>query len=249
MKKSISKIAASLAIATLPMSGMVSASLILSADIAFAAGKSDGKGKSGDKSKGKSGDKTTGKPDSAGVGNEASARKGLNSLRRNINGLMNSSDPKMDGFRSFVLANATLREATDLLALAQGEFDNAQSDYDGLGLTGIATDDLAALQIELDGIVEPDADTATQEEIDAYNAAVSSLTESITVVEAYILESGELAEAVQGVADAEVGTSDEDRLQAFVDAMHAAGQTDFTIDDITDEMLEMFQKHLDGYSG
>lgn len=249
MKKAISKLAASVAIASLPMTGIASATLVLSADIAIAAGKSGDKGKSADKGKGKSGDKSTGKPETANKGSEASARKGLNSLRRNINGLMNSSDPKMEGFRSFVLANAALSEATDLLALAQGEFDAAQADYDSLELSGTATDDLAGLQAELDGLVEPDPDTATQEEIDAYNAAVEILTASIQVVEAYLIETDELAVAVQGVTDATVGTSEEDKLQAFVDAMHAAGQTDFTVDDITEDMLELFQKHLDSYSG
>ena len=199
MKKAISKLAASVAIASLPMTGIASATLVLSADIAIAAGKSGDKGKSADKGKGKSGDKSTGKPETANKGSEASARKGLNSLRRNINGLMNSSDPKMEGFRSFVLANAALSEATDLLALAQGEFDAAQADYDSLELSGTASDDLSALQAELDGLVEPDPDTATQEEIDAHNAAVESLTASIQVVETYLIEADELAVAVQGV--------------------------------------------------
>lgn len=49
--------------------------------------------------------------------------KGLNSLNRNINGLLNSSDPKMDAFRDLVNADAepSEQELQDAIEVALGE--------------------------------------------------------------------------------------------------------------------------------
>ena len=248
MKKSASRLIAALAICSLPMASITTAAVVISANPAFAAGKQDkadkpaNAGKPADKGKPAS----AGKSDKAG-GKEASARKGLNSLRRNINGLMNSSDPKMEGFRSYLLANQALVGVQDLFDLAQGEFDQAKTNYDALELSGDTTADLAALQGELDGLVAPDPETAAEEEINAYNAQVSALTTAITTVQTFITEEAELAVAAADLAEATNGTTEEDMLQAFVEAMHASGQTDFEIDDITEDMLEMFQRHIDDF--
>ena len=240
MFRKLSKTISAIAIASLPMASVSSAALVISADLAFAKGKPENTGKPA----------KAGKPEKAGNGNsgaKASQMKGLNSLKRNINGLMNSSDPKVAGFRSYLLANEALAGYEDLLAIAQGEYDTALADYEALGLTGDAEADLAGLNDALTNLAAPDPETATQEEIDAYNAQVAALTQSISTVETYLTESTELGDATQAVADATAGTTQEDLLQAYVEAMHASGQTDFTVDDITDDMLALFQKHIDDY--
>jgi hypothetical protein len=248
MKKSATRLMAALAISSLPMASITTAAVVVSANAAFAAGKPDKAGKPESAGKPDKAGKpaSAGKSDKAG-GKEASARKGLNSLRRNINGLMNSSDPKMAGFRNYLLANEALAGVQDLFDVAQGEFDQAKTNYDALELSGDTTADLAALQGELDGLVAPDPETATEEEINAYNAQVTTLTTAIATVQTYVTEEAELAIAAAELAEATKGTTEEDMLQAFVEAMHASGQTDFEIEDITDDMLEMFQSHIDNY--
>jgi len=73
-------------------------------DSAF-AGK-NGNGNSGGSGSGRSNDNrgksSSAKADKQQNRNLSAELKGLNSLNRNINGLVNSSDPKMDGFRKLV---------------------------------------------------------------------------------------------------------------------------------------------------
>lgn len=246
MKKLLKNTATVLLVSALPLAGIAAAGLMASADVAYAKGKSDDKGGGKDKSKDRGNDKDRGKPDNAGKSNSANELKGLNSLRRNINGLMNSSDPKMAGFRDYLLANEALANAQDALAALQDGYATASADYDALQLSGDPAFDLQALQSALDGLEAPGAD-ATQDQIDAYNAQVAQISSAISTVETFIDESADYDAAVQAVADATAGTTEEDKLQAFVQAMHASGQTDFTVDDITDEMLALFQSHIDDY--
>ena len=224
-----------LAVSSLPLT----ATLAVTTSAAYAKGKPETAGKP----------ENTGKPEGKGKsqGNPASAMKSLNSLKRNINGLMNSSDPKMEGFRSYLLANEALQDAEALLAIAQGEFDAAEAAYDALDLSGHPGVDLAALQTTLDGLVAPDPETATEEEIAAYNQQVEDLTAAMETIETYQTEYKELDDAMAAVIEASAGTTEDDLLQAFVEGMHASGQTDFTVDDITDEMLAQFQSHIDNY--
>lgn len=104
------------------------------ADIAAQAqGKSEGKGKSGSKgkssssksnsssSKGKSAATKVASVNGSGKEKNLNAQlAGLNSLKRNINGLMNSSDPGMVELRSYVANGAALDIATVERAAAQG---------------------------------------------------------------------------------------------------------------------------------
>ena len=83
-------------------------------DSAFAAkgGNGNGNGNSGGsrsgKSKGNRDGLVTAKVDKADKQNLSAELKGLNSLNRNINGLINSSDQKMDGFRTLVTTEVEL---------------------------------------------------------------------------------------------------------------------------------------------
>ncbi|MEO6395632.1 MAG: hypothetical protein ABIO40_06945 [Devosia sp.] len=134
-------------------------------------------------------DETTGH----GKGNLHSKLAGLNSLNRNINGLMNSSDPRMVEIREFVQASADLAAAEANLATANEALAGAGEDYDALvssfGLTAYdddpdayADNSLGALQARLDmlnGIVEDDPDNlAAADEALALALAIDAISTS-----------------------------------------------------------------------
>jgi hypothetical protein len=94
---------------------------------------SNGKSNAGGKGKSSNSEKSTGKPDkvasletAAVNGNSGKVKNlnaqlaGLNSLKRNINGLMNSADPRMEQIRQYVQAGA------DLVAVA-AELEQAET--------------------------------------------------------------------------------------------------------------------------
>jgi hypothetical protein len=104
---------------------------------------------------------TTETASTKGNGNLHAKLGGLNSLKRNINGLMNSADPRMDDIRAFVQASADLAAAQANLAQAQLDLAAAQGAYDLLAAsllptpydgdaTAYADTSLAALQTRLD---------------------------------------------------------------------------------------------------
>ena len=97
----LSRALSTAAIAALPLTSVSSAALVISADLAFAKGKPD----------------SAGKPAKAGNGNagtKAGLMKGLNSLKRNINGLMNGSDPKAAGFAAIFWQTRRLENTKSL---------------------------------------------------------------------------------------------------------------------------------------
>ena len=116
-------------------------------------GKSAGKGKA----KANNSSSTRGNRQYASLGpkpkNLHARLKGLNSLNRNINGLMNSSDPKMDLFREFVMAGADYEiSLTDFAALVSdietgGTFDALLATL-GLG-TGASSQEIYGKIAEL----------------------------------------------------------------------------------------------------
>ena len=100
-------------------------------DSAFAGkngnGNGNGNGNSGGSGLGRSNDNrgksSPAKADKQKNRNLSAELKGLNSLNRNINGLVNSSDPKMDGFRNLVDDDAepTEEELLAAIGVALGE--------------------------------------------------------------------------------------------------------------------------------
>jgi len=93
-------------------------------DSAF-AGK-NGNGNSGGSGSGRSNDNrgksASAKADKEQNRNLSAELKGLNSLNRNINGLVNSSDPKMDGFRDLLEGTEpTEEELLAAIEIAIGE--------------------------------------------------------------------------------------------------------------------------------
>jgi len=91
---------------------------------------------------------------------------GLNSLKRNINGLMNSSDPRMDGIREFVVASVALSAAEDEAEAAKKAYLDAQGEYRGI----LSDYDLpdgttpAILREQIDAIVIPVDNPETPED-------------------------------------------------------------------------------------
>lgn len=148
---------------------------------------------------------------------------GLNSLKRNVNGLMNSSDPRMEGIRAFVQAGAALEVAIAELEKATVDLGNANDAYlqlvESLGLEPYdgnpdAYEDLSVsglqarlTELEQIGLVEDNAEyDAWQAEIAKLEAAIETLELSpeLSELEAAIAAFAAANEAVE-TAEAEVG--------------------------------------------
>lgn len=102
-------------------------------DSAF-AGK-NGNGNSGGSGSSRSNDNrgksSSAKADKQQNRNLSAELKGLNSLNRNINGLVNSSDPKMDDFRDLVVDDAEPTEEELLAAIEVALGEEPESGWSG----------------------------------------------------------------------------------------------------------------------
>jgi hypothetical protein len=211
-------------------------------------GKGGGGGKSSEKSRGKSGSKSTGrssgKSQAGGQGNQtasleepkgnlSSQLKGLNSLNRNINGLMNSSDPKMEPFRDFVSNSAEL----ELLIVAKAEAEAA------LGETSAAlAAALAALEVNPE---TAEADLVTLLETpDLSQEAIDEITAAQELLEQQAEDQAALDEASDDAAAAAEATSEEAMIEAMVASLNATGAGPVTVDDITPEMTAWVAEQL-----
>jgi hypothetical protein len=116
-------------------------------------GQSVGKGKKSSTA----GELSTAKADGADKERNIKAQlAGLNSLKRNINGLMNSADPRLAGIRQFVVASAQAEAALADARAAEDALNGAKSDYMALvrelGLSGYADYSPSALQTRLNQV-------------------------------------------------------------------------------------------------
>lgn len=189
--------------------------------------------------------------------------KGLNSLNRNINGLMNSNDPKMDGFRAFVASSAALVTAEAALEDAQNNFGATLDAYnallDELGYEQPTTaeefDALRATLTEQANATEPMAEDFTGADgvldEDAFNAAVDQWSADTVAANAALDDLDAASEAFNAIDDAEMAvaegleaTSDEALTQAIVDGLNATGAGPVTEDDVTDEMFDWVSGRL-----
>ena len=189
--------------------------------------------------------------------------KGLNSLNRNINGLMISSDPKMNGFRDFVRNSAALERAEgDLLSLEQqyaGLAATLGASLSGLSLEVPTTPEefdalsgsLSALA-QADGPVEGDylnADGSLDQP--AFDAAVAEHEASVASANAALADLDEtragfdaVAAAGETVAELETATSQEAMVQAMVDGLNATGAGPVAPEDMTDDMIGWVSERL-----
>ena len=163
---------------------------------------------------------------------------GLHSLKRNINGLMNSSDPRMTEIRQFIVASADLVDAKAILEAASGELEGAENDYLSLlQRAGIQPSlDITPTMVEnrigeIERILEeepPEDPTDLNDELEALQGAIDGLAAQWAVVEA---ERDELADAAEDVAELEDATD----AGALEDALRAAANRNR---DVTDEVIE-----------
>lgn len=163
----------------------------------------------------------------------------LNSLKRNVNGLMNSSDPHMAGIRDYVTANAALDAAEAGLADAQADFSAASAAFSALsaGLEGYddfdyataTPDELQQRLIDLQAL----ADNA-EAQTEATQLEALLATDEFTAFDA---AGAAVMDAEDNVAEAEVGTSDADLQAALVAAANKDGQ-------ITPEILAWAKTQL-----
>ena len=158
----------------------------------------------------------------------------LKSLNRNINGLMNSSDPHMAGIRDYVKANAALDAAEARLVDAQGKLDAAQTAYDAVVTaanpvaydgTPYADTSPATLQARLDLLQSAPITDETSADYAAFTAEVAALETILGSDEATNLglASDAVAEAEVNVTNATVGTTDADLEAALVAAANKPG--------------------------
>lgn len=221
----------------------------------------DSNGSSGASSatgQGKAGDKLAelpGKGKVAKTKNIKAELAGLNSLKRNINGLMNSSDPRMEAIRTYVLNGAELELAQQQLLAAQVALQDAEGSFAGLaGSAGLTSYDSAYVYDDLTlpmmsarlqtlqgaGVLPTDPYyEALQAEISALQLLVSS-TEANAIVAAQdaVFNSSAI------VSTETVGTTDADLTAALLLAANrnrvaAAGEGY-----ITPEILEWAKKQL-----
>ncbi len=272
---SATAIAAALVVAQ-PLLGSAVVSIADIDAAAYAKGKDKAKSKKPSKAKGpkvKPREMTAGASNSVAPGNSASAKnkpknvnaqlKGLNSLKRNINGLMNSSDPKMDGFRAFVLAGADAQAAQEALDSTQSDYDALAASYDALlGDLGLAlpTDvsDYDALLAGLQAISDSTApdpldytdDTGVFDQAD-YDAAVAQWTTDVTNAQQAIADYDAMLQSATDLAsaqddfDAATDAVSEDALiQAIVDGLNATGAGPVGPDDVTQEMLDWVSQEM-----
>lgn len=153
---------------------------------------------------------------------------GLNSLQRNVNGLMNSSDPRMDQFRSFVEANANLElalaaleEATTALETADGAYQSYVGELlvaNGLDPAAFAGLDVPTLQARYDEIaaLEPLEGDPLYDEMLALDAVLVEVGASQQLADLQSAQS--IFDAAAGeAAAAEAGTGEADLVAALLD--------------------------------
>jgi hypothetical protein len=172
---------------------------------------------------------------------------GLHSLNRNINGMMNSSDPRMDGVREFIVASGELEAATADLADATEARDQAQLAYDALieelALTGYDDVSPGALQDRLDeiaGVLRDPPDDVTDDEIAALTEEQTLLQGIVDSTEATTLvaRQGEVDDLEGKVAALEDATDDASLREALETAANPNRE-------VTDEVFDWASARVD----
>lgn len=182
----------------------------------------------------------------AGKGKNPNAQLGrLNSLKRNVNGLMNSSDPHMAGIRDYVKANAELDTAEAALVTAQADYDSALgafdpvvtgaaiASYDGYVYAGATPATLRTRLADLQAVDAADPNYAAAQAEATLVSGLLATPEAVAVDGAATV----VANAQAGVTDATAGTTDADLQAALVAAANKDGE-------ITPEILAWAKAQL-----
>lgn len=212
----------------------------------------------------KSAGKTAVVAGTAAAGTLDSQLKSLHSLNRNINGLMNGNDPKMDPFRDFIEATIANEEAQELREAAIAEMNLSAEAFKAVAeKLALPNESFEAAQAELTRMIaahaeekpaEPVAPVAADFETEAeFRAASDQYTTDLAAWTAWNERDAELAEAkalsdelaldmaTYAEADAraietEAASSDTAMREAMAASLNATGARQVSADDMTDEM-------------
>lgn len=227
---------------------------------AFAKSNKANKGGKGQHDKGRAGGK---KPDTAKVkpaSRKAAAAttdtvalahpselKSLNSLNRNINGLMNSSDPKMAPFRAYVLASADRDAAAAALDQATADLEESALAYQALVDAGLANPDPALARVDLLDRVNALLEAQPAEDDPAYEewaAEFASVSGALSALDQYEADLQKMDDARQAIAEADEAISEEALKEAIAAAINETGQGPVTGLDITPEVEAWVSERL-----
>lgn len=178
----------------------------------------------------------------------AASLKSLNSLGRNINGIMNSSDPKMVPVKTYLAAVAANEDAEDVAATAAeayaASYATLAASASKLGLSDDPASwasDIAALRSTLDA--NPVAEG--EEGYDEYLAQLADLEDAEAALAKALADKAVQDAALAEVAATEGAASEEALIDAIVAAYNATGNGPITADDVTPEMIEYAKAKLD----
>lgn len=208
-------------------------------------GNGNGNGNGGGNGKSAGASSKANAPASVSSKNVKAQLKGLNSLKRNINGLMNSSDPKMAPFKEFIVATANLQELEQVLQEASKTYADARAEFLALGIGSDPSAAKSGLESEISALA--DAEPAADDPAHAtWEAEMAALESSLQTVDNLYSTWADLKEAETAVLDATPGTTDDDLTAAIIAAAQASGQAGFTADMITPELKEWISRQLYG---
>ncbi|MBW6418144.1 hypothetical protein [Celeribacter sp. PS-C1] len=218
-------------------------------------GNSGDRGNSGNR--GNSGDRgNSGKDASAERGNSgkpagkplAASLKSLNSLGRNMNGIMNSSDPKMVPIKEYLSAVAANEEAEDAYDTANAAYADSYADLAASAAALNLSSDPADWADEIDQLsadLEANPVAEGEEGYQEYLDQVAAVEQAKAELEQALADKAVLDAAEATLAETEEAISDEALTEALVAAQNATGNGPITADDITPEMLAYARSKLD----
>ena len=186
---------------------------------------------------------------------------GLNSLNRNINGLMNSSDPRMEAIRDFIKASASLATDTAALQKAQDALLAAQGDYDALVATLLPTawdkstdaysdTSLAGLEQRLQDLTDLADKTTDPDDLVLINAEIKQLGTAIDAIStsdelaALNTATDDVSTLEQQVATDQTATDDDALKQALMAAANKNRITQYGDDYVDAAMLDWAKQKL-----
>ncbi|SLN47340.1 hypothetical protein PSM7751_02217 [Pseudooceanicola marinus] len=177
----------------------------------------------------------------------AASLKSLNSLKRNMNGIVNSADPKMEPAREYLAAVAAHDEAVEALEDAQEvyaeSYDVLATAVEDLGITGAPetwAEEIEDLRTELEAgpVAEGEAGYEDyQETLADLETAEAALDQALA--DKAVLDAAEATELETAAA-----SGDEALREALAAAYNSTGNGTMTPDEVTDEMLDFAKREL-----
>jgi hypothetical protein len=173
--------------------------------------------------------------------------KSMNSLQRDLNGVMNSKDPKMEPFREYIRASAERETAMQSLIDAEKALTESSEAYAGyadkLGLNPdpeLAQEQLTARAEEL-AASEPDPDTP---EWDAWNADMQEVLDAQKALDKVATDTELRNDSELALTDATLATNGTALRQAIADSYSATGQGPMTEADVSPEVEAWVSQQL-----